>query len=815
MQKAFVSYSHKDVEYRSTLEIWLRQLKSNSVLHDWNDTKIVPGQVIDSVIDENLRDSDIAICLLSQDYLSSDACRKELEFALDESNNCHFVPVIVRPCSWADTPMRRHLALPEDGKAISTWQNPDEAFNSVYEGLKAVVDKLSVTFTPKANFLRRHKEIEFVTQARSDLNLDSVWIMPTVHEKTGDFRVASFDSIADFLSHDTTRYIIEGEELSGKSALAFKLFEEAFNIGLHPILLNGTGISKTRRFDEHFRFEFGKQLTGDYERWKVTPGRIAIIDDFSHTISRNIIDYLEEHFDQIILVIPTDSYLTYFSDDELLSPYAVFSLDKLTHSKQEELIKTWLRVSLSDDYSDFELERRIDQIETKINSIVSRNQIVPRYPFYVLSILQTLEAFMPTDYQITAYGHCYNALITAQLFKKGIAGDDIESCYNYLMELSYFIFSAKTFREEQYKSFKSYYKNQYIILESTLNRLENDQYPLIRNRSDGTKFVHKYIYYYFIGMYFATGRNKSVLTELCENIHIKENAFIVIFTVHHSQDRELLDEIIVHSLFAFDGSNPARLDKNETKFMESLVAELPKSVLSDKEVKANRQEQRKARDENERQTESDFDHDPELIEINKALRLIDVLGQIAKNRYGSFEKEKISEVVESVQDLGLRILNVLLSSMRDPDFENWILSRVSEAEHDRRKEKGKENDLSDEEIKQIVVKSIRFISFLTTFSIINKIVDAIGSEKIADIVQELKHKLDSPAYDLIAFITSIKHSNPRPEKIKQVYDEFRKNGNLMAMRIASYFIQDYLNTHSLEVREKKVICSAIGISYKV
>lgn len=815
MQKAFVSYSHKDVGYRKTLESWLQQLKSDSLLRDWSDTRIVPGEVIDSIIDENLRDSDIAICLLSQDYLSSDSCRKELEFALDESNNCHFVPVIVRPCSWADTPTRRHLALPEDGKAISIWPNQDEAFNSIYEGLKVVVKKLSVTFTPKADFVRRHKEIEFVTQARSDLHLDSIWVMPTLHEKTEDFPDTSFDSIVNFLSHDTNRCIIEGEELAGKSALAFKLFEEAFDIGLYPILLNGTGISKTRQFDEHFRFEFGKQLTGDYERWKVTPGRIAIIDDFSHTISRNIINYLEEHFDQIILIISTDIYLTYFSDDELLSSYTVFSLDKLTHLKQEELIKQWLRVSLSDDYSNFELEQRVDQIETKINSIVSRNQIVPRYPFYVLSILQTLEAFMPTDYQITAYGHCYNALITAQLLKKSIPADDIESCYNYLMELSYSIFSSDTFGEEQYCDFKSDYRNRYIILGSTLNRLENDQYPLIRSDSDGTTFVHKYIYYYFLGMYFATGRNKSVLTELCEDIHVKENAFIVIFTVHHSQDRDLLDEIIVHALFSFEGSNPARLDKAETKFMESLVAELPKSILSDKEVKTNREEERKLRDDSENQAKNDFDHDPELIEINKALRLIDVLGQIAKNRYGSFEKDKISEVVESVQDLGLRILDALLSSMRDPDFENWILSRVSEAEHDRRKKKDKENDLSDDEVKQIVVKSIRFISFLTTFSIINKIVDAIGSEKIDDIVQGLKHKLDSPAYDLIAFITSIKHSKPRPEKIKQVYDEFRRNGNLLAMQIASYFIQDYLNTHSLEVREKKIICSAIGIAYKV
>ena len=65
---------------------------------------------------------------------------------------------------------------------------------------------------------------------------------------------------------------------------------------------------------------------------------------------------------------------------------------------------------------------------------------MPRYAFYVLSILQLYEAFMPQGLQITAYGHCYQSLITANLSRSGIHGEDVDSALNFLSCLAFEIF---------------------------------------------------------------------------------------------------------------------------------------------------------------------------------------------------------------------------------------------------------------------------------------------------------------------------------------------------------------------------------------
>lgn len=80
---------------------------------------------------------------------------------------------------------------------------------------------------------------------------------------------------------------------------------------------------------------------------------------------------------------------------------------------------------------------KVDQIEDQLNTVILHNRVVPRYPFYVLSILQSLEAFMPQGLQITAYGHCYQELITAQIVRMGISPSDVDTALNFLRHFAY------------------------------------------------------------------------------------------------------------------------------------------------------------------------------------------------------------------------------------------------------------------------------------------------------------------------------------------------------------------------------------------
>jgi TIR domain len=151
-KKAFLSYSHRDERFRKALEAHLAMLKRNGVLGLWHDRRIGPGENLDDEIDSNLRTADLILLLVSPDFIASDYCYStELRLAMElhAAGKARVVPVILRPVEWSDAPFSKMMALPTDGKPISTWRNRDEAYVDVARGIRKVLDGLSPTSRTK------------------------------------------------------------------------------------------------------------------------------------------------------------------------------------------------------------------------------------------------------------------------------------------------------------------------------------------------------------------------------------------------------------------------------------------------------------------------------------------------------------------------------------------------------------------------------------------------------------------------------------------------------------------------------------------
>ena len=146
MIAVFFSYAHADEAYRKELEKHLAPLRREGIIAPWHDRKIVPGQDIDREIDANLERADIIILLISPDFIDSDYCYdREMKRAVAKhrDGSARVIPVIVRPCDWHSAPFGRLKALPKDGKAISTYSNPDEAFLEVAQAIRALSSEIS------------------------------------------------------------------------------------------------------------------------------------------------------------------------------------------------------------------------------------------------------------------------------------------------------------------------------------------------------------------------------------------------------------------------------------------------------------------------------------------------------------------------------------------------------------------------------------------------------------------------------------------------------------------------------------------------
>lgn len=143
--KLFYSYSHKDEKLRDELEKHLSILKRQGTISEWHDRKISAGSEWADSIDQNLVEADIILLLISSDFLASDYCYDiELKNALErhEQGDCRVVPIILRAVDWVGAPFGKLQALPKDAKPVISWENHDEAFANITQGIRATIKEI-------------------------------------------------------------------------------------------------------------------------------------------------------------------------------------------------------------------------------------------------------------------------------------------------------------------------------------------------------------------------------------------------------------------------------------------------------------------------------------------------------------------------------------------------------------------------------------------------------------------------------------------------------------------------------------------------
>ena len=137
--QAFVSYSHKDLEGLENLKAALAPARRLGNLKLWHDQAIDAGEDWEDKIFEQLERSDIVLCLVSQDFLNSDFCDRELTKALSRHREGKqtVVPICYRKCDWDDLPIAS-IQSPQS-KWIKSSTDEDDAWTGVSKGLKSVI----------------------------------------------------------------------------------------------------------------------------------------------------------------------------------------------------------------------------------------------------------------------------------------------------------------------------------------------------------------------------------------------------------------------------------------------------------------------------------------------------------------------------------------------------------------------------------------------------------------------------------------------------------------------------------------------------
>lgn len=145
----FYSYSHKDEALRDELNTHLKLLQRQGIITAWYERDILAGTDWKQEIDTHLETADIILLLVSANFLNSDYCYEiELTCALDrhEKKEARVIPIILKPCDWQSAPFGKLAALPTAHSAgikpVTLWNNQDEAFCAIAQGIRKTAEAI-------------------------------------------------------------------------------------------------------------------------------------------------------------------------------------------------------------------------------------------------------------------------------------------------------------------------------------------------------------------------------------------------------------------------------------------------------------------------------------------------------------------------------------------------------------------------------------------------------------------------------------------------------------------------------------------------
>ena len=810
----FISYSHNDNQHVNDFWNHTAPLRDNGTLDMWYDQNITAGDDFWDKIDEHLADRDIICCFISSHYISSRACKKELETALElrEKKGVLVIPIILSPCAWMDLPIIKHLlAIPSDGKPISSFTNSEEAWLDVYNHLKNASEKhfrlKDLSFSKKQ--LAFLDDATLLTKAhgnKNELKMSDIYVHPDVEKKNNigsDIRMSFEKLVSDFSSG--ARIAIVGEDQSGKTTLAKKFVLMLKEKGFIPVyikdeqeVLQGDLISRVSRlFKEQYRTE---HEISDYDTNRVVP----IVDDFHKARNKETVLERLSVYKQLIIIVDT------IFDIDIIQEKTIISFDRyvikpLKPSLRNELIRKWITISETSDYDPefingdyMQIDERMDVVDSALGKVMGKN-IMPAYPFFVLTLLSNYDSInKPLNEEITSQGYCYQALIVLFLGKQGVVNETLDSYINFLTEFSYRRFKHQSpLSQAVFMDFYYGYTEEYNMTENKealLRKLKAS--GIIRVSSLGNyDFNYPYLYYFFAGKYFAEHlddrepENRQVLEEIetiLDNLHKNENAYITIFMVHHTKDKTLIEKLLKRADGLFKNYSPATMSKEEMAFFKT--NEVKKIELSSKnapnEARKERLKKLDVIEEKMQSAHEEDEDDSELsLELRRSMKTVEVLGRIITNRSGSMKAVQLQTIFEKGMNVHLRVISSFFQLVKDmiaiPNYDSFIQEQLLETNP----------NMSQEDAAKKSQKFFWGMNFGFIIGMITKISTSLGSKSTIKISDAVCSQSITPIKFLIQQDIAMRYSkNLRLDDMKKI-DEL--DMPLVAIRAYAYSIVQF------------------------
>lgn len=705
-----------------------------------------------------------------------------------------------------------------------TLYSPEEIVHEI-----ALQSTSNESFLIKEPFLNSLKEIKIplVLEYKKNICLPDIYVWPDFEPaKKSDRSFESYVNSKNILGREEN-LIIDGESQIGKTSFLNMSFLELLDSNVYPILLNGSMIELD--FDENsIKKTFINQYKTknsllDFTNYEQLPkkNKAILIEDFqncklSFDLIQDKLNFLTNIFGKVILVVDSSSSM-WINIGAEFDNFKYYTIKSLGYRKRNELIERF--------YSLNKIENKLQIIKETFDNVQSvlGDKLMPAYPVFILSILQSLQ-YTALKSNETSSAYCYQTLIHFSLRNVEIKPDDIDGYFNFLVELAFhFIEKDVDFLElDKFKVFYSQYEQKYITPDYTkfIDNLKRSK--ILKFENDSVKFGYNYILYYLsakkISDLLPFDEGKKMTEFLFTKLHIEKYANILIFITHHSKDISFIENSMLNAMVILDNQPPITLQKSDNFYsqLSTFIVELKEDIIDlNKNPIEVRENELKQKDEflieKERNTKTEDyskitdEVDEIFLPFLKAFRSIEIIGQIIKNRKGSLEKTRLTELITEVYITGFRTTNYLLEILEKQKNELIDLFNTDEKRDDKRFQKS-------QELQNKINELIQMFCFKLTFMIFTKLTHSLGHKDLKLIYSEVANQIGTPAAKIVTFYINSYYNTIHESDLKLIAKEFK--GNIVAMKYLRAIVTNYVYNRELKQQIKQSFASILEMNIK-
>jgi hypothetical protein len=197
--KIFISYADPDQEFKQALLKQLAILQRQGAITTWDKSQLQPNENEQQSIQTIIKECQIALLLLSEDYLQADFTRSVVLpqlIARKQQENIQILPIMVRPCEWESIAELKNFPImpdncvplshfsPTNGERAEVWAQIADQINhlvqelqyTLYSHTRQQVDLQFLSSSPMP-FIGRIQQLTELDKAFSDQNISVVGII--------------------------------------------------------------------------------------------------------------------------------------------------------------------------------------------------------------------------------------------------------------------------------------------------------------------------------------------------------------------------------------------------------------------------------------------------------------------------------------------------------------------------------------------------------------------------------------------------------------------------------------------------------------